>query len=118
MLMNEPTIESPAEPAKPVLTGWHAPVSANTDADQIWISMMNEIIRFFWDRMQKDIEAQKAMVACASLGEVLKAQEKFVAVAQEQYGATAVKMLDMLSTATAAGLAASAKQRCYDDIPV
>ncbi|MFN4129827.1 MAG: phasin family protein [Paracoccaceae bacterium] len=117
MPAHKPTIESPVDPAKPALVGLDASMAVNTAAVQAWMDMANETVRFVWDRLQQDIEAQKAMVACKSVEEMLKIQAEYLTVAQEQYTTAAGRMLDLMGSATSAGLTDS-KARRFDDVPV
>ena len=118
MPANTPRTGTPAETAVSAPAGQHRPVATGTVAIQAWMDMGTEVARFLWDRVQQDIKTQQALIGCTSLQEIQKIQTAYVTVAQAQYAAEAGKMLALMGTAAAAGLAASAQGRRYDDVPL
>jgi len=76
-----------------------------------------EMVRFLRDRVQQDIKAQQAMLACANLVEIQQIQAQYFIAAQEQYAAETVKMLDLIGRAASFGMTASTARR-YDDVPL
>ena len=118
MPANKPKTEDPTGPQPSGLAGTGLPMAVGTVAVQAWMDMGTEAVRFVWDRLQRDIKTQQAMLACTSLEEMRKIQAEFFTAAQEQYAAEAGKMLDLMGKATAAGLTAPAKARRYDDVPL
>jgi hypothetical protein len=95
-----------------------SPMAVGSVVMQAWMDLGNEAIRFVWDRLQQDLETQKAVLACTSLEEVQKVQAAFFRSAQEQYAAEARKMLEMIGKATTAGMTATAAARRYNDVPL
>lgn len=118
MQTNMPEPETKAETTNAVPPGLHSPAATSQGAVQAWMDMGTEVARFLWDRVQQDIKTQQALIGCTSLQEIQKIQTAYVIVAQSQYAAEASKMLALMGRATAAGLAASAKGRRYDDVPL
>jgi hypothetical protein len=77
-----------------------------------------EAVRFAWGRLQQDLKAQQAVLACRSLDELRKVQADFLRSAREDYADEARRMFALLGKATTAGLAVPARGRRYDDVPV
>jgi hypothetical protein len=118
MQTNMPEPETKAETTNVVPPGLHSPAATGQGAVQVWMDMGTEVARFLWDRVQQDIKTQQALLGCTSLQEIQKIQTAYVTAAQAQYAAEAGKMLALMGRAAAAGLAASAKGRRYDDVPL
>ena len=85
---------------------------------QAWMDMGTEVVRFLWDRVQQDFKTRQALVGCTSLHEMQEIQTAYVTLAQAQYAAEAGRILALMGRAAAAGLAASAQARHYDDVPL
>jgi hypothetical protein len=113
-----PTDEARDRPTKASSSAPKAPWAVGSIALQAWADVGAEAVRFVWDRLQQDIETQQAMLVCTSLDQIRAIQAEFFRAAQEQYTTEAGKMLDMMGKATTAGLAATAKGRRYDDVPL
>jgi len=119
MSTSNPKTESPAAAARPVTAGLQYSMAIGTAAVQAWMNMSTEAVRFIWDRLQKDIKTQQAMLACTSPQELQKVQAEFLASVQEQYAAEAGKMLEAMAKATTSALSASTTGgRRYDDVPL
>lgn len=118
MSAKKPKAEEPTATHSSAMAAMGLPVAAGTLAVQVWSDMGAEMVRFFRDRMQQDIQAQQAMLACTSLEELRQVQTKFFTAAQEQYAAEAVKMLELMGKAASSGLASSTQARRYDDVPL
>lgn len=118
MSAKKPKAEEPTATHSSAMAAMGLPVAAGTLAVQVWSDMGAEMVRFFRDRMQQDIQAQQAMLACTSLEELRQVQTKFFAAAQEQYAAEAVKMLELMGKAASSGLPSSTQARRYDDVPL
>ena len=113
-----PETQTPADTAHAAPPGLHGPAATGQVAVQAWLDMGTEVARFLWDRVQHDIKTQQALIGCTSLQEIQKIQTEFLTAAQAQYAAEAGKMLALMGKAAAAGLAASAQGRRYDDVPL
>ena len=111
----------PTEPTgteNPTASGADLPVAVGTAAMQAWMDIGSEAVQFVLDRMQQDIKAQQALLACKSLAEIQKVQAEFFHSAQAQYTAKTSKMLEMMGKAATGGLAAPGKARKYNDVPL
>lgn len=49
-----------------------------------WLEMMSDSARFLAERLQQDLETQKAMLACKTPTEFLQVQSEFFKTAMEQ----------------------------------
>ncbi len=107
-----------AAPKAAAASGAEFPLAAGMTALQAWADIGSEIARFVADRMQKDIEAQRALLACTTPEAMRQVQADFVAAAQAQYAAQTQRMLDLMRQAAVGGLAGSGTARSYDDVPV
>ena len=103
----------PTGAANPMASGVDFPIALGRTALQAWMDIGSEAVRFVSDRMQQDLKAQQALLACTSLDEVREVQVEFFRSAQVQYAAEARRMLDMMEKAATGGLA-----RKYDDVPL
>lgn len=87
-----------------------AMTALNPMAATVWQDIMTESVRFMTERLQKDMETQKAMLGCTSPTELMELQTKFLQDALEDYTQEATRMLKLMSrTGTA---------RDYDDVPL
>jgi hypothetical protein len=118
MPTSKATAAKPAETPEPVTAAMVLPIAVGKVVTQAWMDFGTEAIRFVWDRLQQDMKTQQALLACKSLEEFQAIQNEFFRSAQEQYAAEAGKLLDTLGKATSSVLAASAKARRYDDVPL
>ena len=118
MPVNKPKTDTAVGAEKSASVGMGFPMSVGSVAVQAWMDIETEAARFVWDRMQQDIKALQAMLACTSLQEVRKIQTAFLTDAQKQYAVEQGKMVDLMRKATAIGLAGSANARRYDDVPL
>lgn len=100
--------------------GMERTIRAGKTAMQTWMEIGAEAVRFVSDRLQQDIETQKAMLACKSIDEMRQVQAEFFRSAQEHYAEQARRMVELTSAATTSGLAPAANpgKRRYDDVPV
>lgn len=92
----------------------------NPAASGAWMDVMTESARFVSDRLQQDLETQKALLACKSPADLLKVQTEFYQTAMEQYAAEATKLFQMMSSATqeCVDTTKSTKARKYNDVPL
>ncbi len=95
-------------------------IPSNTAAAKVWAAMMTEATRFLSQRLQEDIETQKAMLNCKHPAEIMEVQSEFFRTAVEQYSGEAQKLFDMMSEATQTTLKekTSGQSRNYDDLPL
>ena len=80
-------------------------------AAEVWQDIMQESARFMTERLQKDMETQKAMLACKSPVELLEVQTDFYQRTLSDYTAEVTRMLDLMSKA-------GGTSRSYDDVPL
>ncbi|APX12523.1 phasin family protein [Tateyamaria omphalii] len=92
----------------------------NPTAAQAWMEITTECTRFAMERMQKDLAAQRAMMACTSPTELMAMQSTYCREAAQDYTDQATRMVEMMTKATAKateGVTAPASRK-YDDIPL
>ena len=92
----------------------------NPALSSAWMDVMNESTRFVMDRLQQDMETQKALLGCKTPAELVEVQTNFYQTALAQYSEEATKLFQMMSQATEATAkgAKSAHKRGYDDVPL
>ncbi|GGX69019.1 hypothetical protein GCM10007385_42830 [Tateyamaria omphalii] len=92
----------------------------NPATAQAWMNITTECTRFAMDRMQKDLAAQRAMMACTSPAELMKLQSNYCRDAAQEYADQASRIVAMMTKATAqvAEGVTSPTSRKYDDIPL
>lgn len=97
-----------------------AAAAFNPVAAKAWQDIMSESARFLADRLQQDLSAQRAMLACKTPNELLRVQSEFYKKAVEQYTEEFTRLSKMMHEATCATLedARSGHSRGYDDIPI
>ncbi len=78
-------IDTPATPDIGTSAVKAAMMAVNPAAAQAMMSVMAESARFLTDRLQQDLDAQKALLACKSPTELLQVQSEFMKTAMEQY---------------------------------
>jgi hypothetical protein len=115
-IANKPKTD--ASSGAPAMTA--AMMAFNPIAAKAWPDMMSENARFLTDRLQQDLETQKAMLACKSPTELLQVQAEFFRTTMEQYGAFATRFYAKMSTAAQDTVkhAGSSHARNYDDVPL
>ena len=87
---------------------------------KLWSDLGAEMMQFASSRIQQDMEAQKAMMACKSFEELQKLQAQYYSEAIKDYTAQIQRSMAALSgaaTKQADGLVTPTK-RGYDDVPV
>lgn len=116
-----PTKKTPAAD-----TGFEAPammasmIAANPVMAKAWRDMMTETARFMTERLQTDLETQKALMACRTPADLIQVQTEFLNTAMRQYAEQAARVIGMAMTATT-DIAEDLKtghSRGYDDVPV
>lgn len=89
----------------------------NPAVAQAWQVIMSESARFFADRLQQDLETQKAMLACKTPVELMQVQAAFFKTAMEQYTAFDAYLKETVSTATEKTIKDVRTNHDYDDVP-
>lgn len=87
---------------------------------KMWSDLGAEVMQFASSRMEQDIEAQKAMLACKSPQDLQKVQSQYFSKALEDYRAQIQRAMEVMSGAAdkrAGGVFTSTK-RGYDDVPL
>ena len=89
-------------------------------ATKAWMDIFFESTRFVADRLQQDVETQKAILACKSPAELLQVQSEFFESAMQQYADQTKRLFEMMSKATETTIkeAQSGHARGYDDVPL
>ena len=97
-----------------------AMMAFNPISAQAWQEVMNECSRFVMDRLQQDMETQKAMMNCKSPAEMMQLQSDFYQTAIKQYSEETMRLLQMMSEATGKAVedAEPVHKRRYDDVPL
>jgi len=85
-----------------------------------WTEVMNAQTRFIMDRLQKDLEVQKAVLSCRDPNELLQIQSDFCREAMTQYAEQTARMLKLTTEATEQSMQAAKTgfSRAYDDVPL
>ncbi len=88
--------------------------------EKVWLDMGADTLRFVASRIQQDLAAQKAILACTNLVDVQKVQTEFYSQAMEDYRAQASRIMGMMSAAAPTGLdrIPLLTKRSYDDVPL
>ena len=97
-----------------------AMINSNPLVAKAWLSFMTQSAQFMTERLQQDLEAQKAMMACKSPSELLSVQSDFVTKAMAQYSDYASRVYASMTTAVTSPAQdlQSGQSRKYDDIPL
>lgn len=79
-----------------------------------------EGVEFISERIKKDMQAQRDILNCKSLQDVLRVQSEYFQDAAEQYTGQLQRVAELLSETMALGLseATVSRAREYDDIPL
>ena len=85
-----------------------------------WAELIKENAQFASKRLTYDMHAQRDLLGCRSIEQILRLQAKLYQETTEQYTTHAQRMVELLSEATALGWseATSPRSREYDDIPL
>lgn len=98
-----------------------APLAAFDPAvAQAWMDITLQCTRFAMDRVQKDLAAQRAMIACATPGDLMTLQARYCQDTAQEYADQAARMVELMTAAMGqdASDGASPFSRRYDDIPL
>jgi hypothetical protein len=85
-----------------------------------WSDLGAEMMQFAASRIQRDFEAQRAMLACKSLEDLQKVQTEFYTEAFKDYTAQIQRAMEVMSAATTNQVetVVSSTKRGYDDVPL
>ena len=95
-------------------------MAVNPIAAKAWPDIMSETACFLTERLQQDIDTQKAMLTCKSPAELLQVKAEFIRSAMEQYTDYATRLYAKISAAAedAGKGARSSHSRGYNDVPL
>jgi Phasin protein len=115
-----PKAQDPTRKDLATTFGTEWPLMANSTVMQAWTQIGAETVRFVSDRLQQDIKAQKAMLACTSLDELRMVQADFFRATQDQYAAHGQRMMEIVGKAATIwpNPATGSGKLAYDDVPV
>ncbi|OAN68283.1 hypothetical protein A8B83_02340 [Rhodobacteraceae bacterium EhC02] len=97
-----------------------AMMALNPAMTKAWLEMMSSSAHFMADRLQQDLETQKAILACKTPMELLQVQSAFFKTAIEQYTEYAMRLKETMTSATEETIkgARTDHSRGYDDVPL
>lgn len=107
--------------ADPGTAAMNAAMLAATPAmAKVWLDILSDGARFLTERLQQDMETQKALLACKNPAELVRIQSAFFKTAMAQYTDYAKRCQTKLATATEETMkdARSGFSRGYDDVPL
>ncbi len=110
--------EAAPETSAPGLSA--AMMAVNPVAAKAWMDIMSESAGFVMNRLQSDLETQRALMACKSPDELMKVQSEFFRTAMEQYSGEAARMFKMMTQAAEDTVedVKTGHKRGYDNIPL
>ena len=85
-----------------------------------WSDLGGEVIKFASSRIQQDLEAQKAILACKSPQDLFKVQTEYFNKAVGDYRAQIQRAIDVMASAATAPVGGVPKstKRGFDDVPL
>jgi hypothetical protein len=97
-----------------------AVLELNPAMTKAWLEMMSSSARYMADRLQQDLETQKAILACKTPMELPQVQSAFFKTAMEQYTENAMSLKETMTTATEETIkgARTGHSRGYNDVPL
>jgi hypothetical protein len=106
--------------AKPDTSALTSAMAAGNPAARMWLDIMAESTRFVSERLQNDLETQRAMLRCQSPADLVQVQSDFIRKAVEQYTSEAQRMYQIMTEVTGDAVkdTKTGTKRGYDDIPV
>ncbi|MFU8778804.1 MAG: phasin family protein [Roseovarius sp.] len=115
--MTKPTTKTSAKPETDALS---AAMVAGHPAARMWRDIMAESARFVSERLQNDLETQKALLRCQSPADLMQLQSEFFRKAMEQYTSEAQRLFEIMTEATEDTVKdiKTSTKRGYDDVPV
>ncbi|SFO12949.1 Phasin protein [Roseovarius lutimaris] len=97
-----------------------AMIAGNPAASKLWLDIMAESTRFVSERLQNDLETQKAMLRCQNPTDLVQLQSEFFRKTVEQYTAEAQRLFEIMTEATEGTVkdTKTSTKRSYDDVPL
>jgi hypothetical protein len=95
-----------------------AMMTPGPEAMQAWQEILSEWGRFYADRLQQDLETQRAMLACKSPADLMQVQADFYQKAIQQYSEQGMRMMQKVVDASAQTTKGLHSARKYDDVPL
>ena len=85
-----------------------------------WSDLGAEMMQFVSSRVQRDIEAQKAMLGCKTFEDLQKLQAQYYSDAVKDYSAQIQRAMEVMSGAAKKQMddAVTSTRRGYDDVPL
>lgn len=96
------------------------PDAPKTPTPQAWMDILSDNARFMTDRLQQDMETQKALLACKTPAELLQVQTEFFKSAMAQYTEHATRMFNKVAATSQETVKSTraSQSRGYDDVPI
>lgn len=110
-----------SDAGKPDVSAFSAAMIAGHPAtSKLWLDIMAESTRFVSERLQNDLETQKAMLRCQTPTELMQLQSEFFRKTVEQYTTEAHRVFEMMTGATQETVrqTRTGTKRGYDDVPL
>ena len=97
-----------------------AAIAINPIVAKAYVDLMSESARFMTERLQRDMDLQKEMLACKSPAALLDIQSRFFKETMAHYTEEASRYMQMISNASQDIVedAKSGHSRGYDDVPL
>ncbi|MDT8328232.1 MAG: phasin family protein [Roseovarius sp.] len=97
-----------------------AMIAGHPAASRLWLDIIAESTRFVSERLQNDLETQKAMLRCQTPTELMQLQSEFFRKTVEQYTTEAQRLFEIMTEATEGAVkdTKTSAKRGYDDVPV
>lgn len=104
----------------PTVVATSAMVAFGPAACRNWVGVASECARFAADRMQQDINAQRAFLACRTPMDVVQQQISYSQAVSQLYANQTTRMVHLMTEAVqdTASQATQGHARKYDDIPL
>lgn len=80
-------------------------------AVEAWQEIINESVSFMTERLEKDLETQRALLNCKTPADLLKVQTDFLESTMAQYSEGAKRFMNLMAKANGTA-------RGYDDVPL
>lgn len=114
------TAKKAAQPQTDTTAMATAMMAVSPATTKAWLDVMSESSRFVMDRLQQDLETQRAMLACKSPTDLMRLQAEFFQTAMQQYSEESMRLFKMMSDATEKTVAeaGTSRSRGYDDVPL
>lgn len=110
-----------ADKTDPAGAGMAAAMAAfSPGATTAWFEIMQESMRFMTERLQEDMETQRAMLACRTPQDLMQVQSEFYKKAFAQYTEETQRIMKMMGVAAKASATevGPKTKRDFDDVPV